>query len=59
MIEVTLNPDTWDNRPRPEPGKPLTVTLRAVYEVKDTAEAKEHDVWTGKVVSEAKQYTFW
>lgn len=59
VIDVTLNPDTWENPPRPEAGKSLTVTLRAVFQVRETEESKKHEVWTGKVVSEAKQYTFW
>ena len=59
VIDVTLNPDTWENPPRPEAGKSLTVTLRALFQVAETEESKKHEVWTGKVVSEAKQYTLW
>ncbi|MCX7048466.1 MAG: hypothetical protein NTX50_23640 [Candidatus Sumerlaeota bacterium] len=59
VIDVTLKPDTWENPPQLEAGKPKTVTLRAIYQVGETEESKKDHVWIGKVVSEAKQYTFW
>ena len=59
VIDVTLKPDTWETPPQAEAGKSKTVTLRAIYQVGETEEAKKNGVWTGKVVSEAKQSTFW
>ena len=61
VIDVTLKPETpetWENPPRHEGGKSRTVTLQAIFQIEETEESKKFEVWTGKVISEAKQYIF-
>jgi hypothetical protein len=57
VINVTLDPSTWTNSPAPDPGRQRTVSLRAIFEVSEDAEARKHQVWTGKVSSPTDRYT--
>jgi len=57
VIEVTFDPNIWQNSPLPAPGQQQTVSLRAVYESADSKEAKANKVWSGRAVSPANTYT--
>jgi hypothetical protein len=59
VIDVTFDPEVWENPPLPEEGKSQTLSIRAIYESAECGEAKESKVWTGRAVSEKKEYTIW
>lgn len=47
----------WQGFPRPTEGT-AEVTIRAVFAIEESDESKEHNVWTGKVVSKAVSAKF-
>ena len=59
VIDVYF-PDSeiWLGFPLPGNGS-QTVTMRAVLEFKPDDEARQHDVWTGRVASKAQKFTFY
>jgi len=57
VVDVTFEPTIWQAAPLPVPGKARTVSLRAVFEIKEDAQTKRNDVWTGKVSSPDETYT--
>lgn len=59
VIDVTFDPEVWENAPLPEKGKSHTVSMKAIYEIAESDHAKESKVWIGRVVSEKKEYTIW
>lgn len=59
VIDVTFNPNIWENPLLPDKGKSPTVSIRAIYEITESDVATKSNVWTGKVVSERKEYTIW
>jgi len=50
--------NTWVGFPLPNNGS-QTVTMQAVFEFKPDNEARQHGVWTGRVVSNAEKITFY
>jgi hypothetical protein len=56
-VDVTFDPTIWPAAPLPPRGRQRTVSLRAVFEIREDAETKKHDVWTGKVSSPDETYT--
>jgi hypothetical protein len=48
----------WEGFRRPPKGKPLTVIVRAVFEIPADKDAKDHQVWTGRVVASPVQLQF-
>jgi hypothetical protein len=57
--DVTFEDSTWQDCPVPTPGKPQTVTMKAVYEIRPDKEAEAVHVWTGRVSSPSDSYTLW
>ncbi|MCI0539586.1 MAG: hypothetical protein L0Z50_30620 [Verrucomicrobiales bacterium] len=59
VLEVYFaDPDIWKDFPRPDNGSKVVVSMRAIFEIRSTPESTKHDVWTGRVVSEARRITF-
>ncbi|MBN1460746.1 MAG: hypothetical protein JXA57_14520 [Armatimonadetes bacterium] len=56
VIDVTFDPEIWENPPLPDEGKSVTVSIRAIYEIPESDDAAKNGVWTGRVVSEKKEY---
>jgi len=50
--------NTWKGFPLPENGSQI-VMMQAVLEFKPGDEARQHDVWTGRVASVAEKVTFY
>jgi len=51
---------TWSLTPFPRPLEdPETYTLRAIFEIGPSAEAKKNGVWTGRIMSPAEKYVFY
>ena len=58
VVDVYLGDDkTWAGFPL-QKGQLKKVQLRATYEVRDSPEAKEMHVWTGRIKSKAAEVTF-
>lgn len=55
VYTVDFDPKIWEKPPLPREGKHHTVKLRAVFGVRDDAEAREHGVWTGRVTSPVRE----
>ena len=59
VIDVNFaDTNTWVGFPSPTNGS-QTVTMQAVLEFKPDDEARQHDVWTGRVVSKAEKVIFY
>jgi len=58
VIDVYFGNDAiWEGFPLRR-GQENNVLLKAVFEVRDSVESKEYDVWTGRVESDAIDVTF-
>lgn len=57
VIDVMFNPDIWKNVLPPDVGKFTTVSIVAIYESKDSDHAKKREVWSGRLVSNKREYT--
>ena len=49
----------WEGFRRPPKGTPLTVILKAVFEIPADKDAKDHQVWAGRVVALPVQLQFY
>lgn len=56
VITETINSEYWDGIPLDIKGK--KVKIKAIYETKETEEAKEHNIWTGKIESDYYEVQF-
>lgn len=57
IIDVTFNPDIWENVLPPDTEKSTTVSIIAIYESERSEEARKKGVWSGRLVSEKRKYT--
>jgi hypothetical protein len=57
VIDVTFNPDIWENVLPPDTEKSTTVSMSAIYESEDSEYAKKRDIWFGRLVSDKREYT--
>jgi hypothetical protein len=58
VIDVYFGDDRfWEGFPL-EKGRLKDVQMKAVFEIRDSPEAKEHKVWIGRVESESIKVTF-
>lgn len=58
VIDVNLQEPPWTANPGTMPKPQQTVRLRAIYEIPRDKEAKDNGVWTGRVSSDERAYTF-
>jgi hypothetical protein len=47
----------WEMNPKVSLGSETAITLKAIYEITESAESKEHHVWAGRVESKPCQLT--
>jgi hypothetical protein len=40
-------------------GHSIALKLQACYEISETKEAREYKIWTGQVLSDESEYTFY
>jgi hypothetical protein len=59
VFDVKFDESTWQNAPLLEAGKPRTIRLKAIFEIPEEVEAKERNIWTGRVSSPEYAYTFY
>ena len=61
VLEVTLDPKIWQNVDAllPEKFEPKKVKIKAIFEIPEDRDAKECNVWTGKVYSPEQTYTIY
>jgi len=57
VIDVSLAPAIWQNSPLSDESGRATLRLKAVYEIRDTKESKQENVWTGRISSPEAAYT--
>lgn len=57
VIDVTLNPDVWENIVPPGTKQSTTVSMFAIYESEDSKDAIKEEIWSGRLVSDEKKYT--
>lgn len=57
VIDVTFNPDIWENVLPPDTEKSTTVSMIAIYESEDSEEARKRGIWSGRLVSDKREYT--
>jgi len=57
VINVTFDPDIWDNVLPPDAGRSTTVSMVAIYESENSDDAKERGVRSGLLVSDEREYT--
>lgn len=57
VIDVTFSPDVWENVFPTDAEKSTTVSMRAIYESEDSEDARKKGVWSGRLVSDKKEYT--
>ena len=57
VFEVSFDPTIWSNPPLPAVGADHTVGLKAIFQIKDSPEAKRHSVWVGRIESPESRYT--
>lgn len=57
VIDVTFNPDIWENVLPPGTEKSTTISMSAIYESEDTEDAKKRGIWFGRLVSDKRKYT--
>lgn len=56
VIDVTFDPDIWDNVLPLDAGRSTTVSMVAIYQSENSDDAKERGVW-GRLVSDKREYT--
>jgi len=59
VFDVTFDEATWQNAPSLEANKPQIARLKAIFEIPENVEAKERNIWTGRVSSPEYTYTFY
>jgi hypothetical protein len=59
VFDVKFDESTWQNAPLLEAEKPRTIRLKAIFEIPEEVEAKERNIWTGRVSSPEYAYTFY
>lgn len=57
VIDVTFDPDIWDNVLPLDAGRSMTVSMVAIYQSENSDDAKERGVWSGRLVSDEREYT--
>lgn len=58
VIDVTLDPVIWENVLLPHTETLTNFSMTAVYESENSNAASERNIWSGRVVSDDKNYTF-
>lgn len=56
VYTIRLDKD-WVNRPRLSESSSIPVSLKAIYEVRETPESTQHKVWTGRIESRSYDFT--
>ena len=57
VIEVTFNPNVWDNVLPLETKQSTIVSMIAIYESASSDDSRERKVWSGQAISSKKIYT--
>lgn len=57
--EVYFGSVAWKGFPLPDAGKTAIVSMRAVFRIDDSPAAKKYGVWTGKITSKFRDYSFY
>ncbi len=57
VIDVSFNPDIWQSVLPSGATQRTMVSMVAIYESEGSKDASERDVWSGRLVSDKKQYT--
>ena len=57
VIDVTFDPDVWENIIPPGTKQSTVVSMTAIYESEDSGDSRKKDVWSGRLVSEEGKYT--
>jgi len=56
VIDVTFDPDIWDNVLPLDTGRSTTVSMVAIYQSENSDDTKERGVWSGRLVSDEREY---
>jgi hypothetical protein len=56
VTNVTFTPDIWENVLPPDTELSTTVTMIAIYESEDSEDARKRGVWSGRLVSDKREY---
>jgi hypothetical protein len=59
VVDVSLDPSTWQNSPLAGASGKADLRLKAVYEIRPDRDSERMKVWTGRAVSEQLQYTLY
>ncbi|MCW3072070.1 MAG: hypothetical protein JWO44_1960 [Bacteroidetes bacterium] len=59
VFDVTFDSKTWINSPLKKSPDRTICKLKALYQVTESPESKEYNVWTGKVASATADYIIW
>ncbi len=59
VFEVMFDDSLWEKSPLPERGESAVIKLQALYEIHETKEAKEYEIWTGQILSDESEYIFY
>lgn len=57
VVDVTFNSDIWENVLPPDAEKSTAVSMSAIYESEDSEDAKKKGIWSGRLVSDKREYT--
>ena len=57
VIDVTFDPDVWENVLPPGTEQSTTVSMIAIYESEDSEDARKRGIWSGRLVSDKRDYT--
>ena len=57
VIDVTFNPDIWENVLPPNTEQSTTVSMIAIYESEDSEDTRKRGIWSGRLVSDKREYT--
>jgi hypothetical protein len=59
VIDVYFtNGATWNGFPEVQPHERKVVSMRAIFDIKPDDESRRQEVWTGRVQSQSRKYTF-
>lgn len=58
VIDVYFGTDEWQGFPLPAAGAVATVSLQAVFQITAGAATRKEGVWTGRITSPLRDYTF-
>jgi hypothetical protein len=59
IIDVGLEPSLWKNSPLAGRSGEATLRLKAIFEIPEDEDSKEHKVWTGRVTSAETEYSLY